>query len=615
MSYTANDIVSLSAGRAFREKIGMYLSADRQEAINLGLRELIVNVQDEYEVYKPKDPVLDIILDTKNKIITVIDNMRGIPVGKRDDGMNSLTAAFLIPHSGGKHEEGVYSSAIGINGEGNKVVCHTAAWLEVEVKRDNKIYTQRFESDNEGAHPTSDVKSRAGTAATGTKITYHPDEKVYGDVFIDIPALRKMLQETSYFTIGLKINLNIDGKTETFYSKNGLIDGLSKENRMFTPFSYFLETEDCKVELALQWVTKGGELKGYANGLYMKDGGDFMTAFKRSLTTNFNKLSREKFDGESIRKCLDGFVSVKVKMGQFSNQAKTSLANKEAAAPTSNAIANALKDFSESRRDDFKRIVDTLIKIQRAENAANKARETALAENKNIDKELKKKVILADKLADCKYHDERSQLMICEGHSAKGALVKARNSDTTACFELRGKMLNVLKASDDKASLNEEIKMLHIVLGCGLGDKFNMRKLRYGKIVMMADMDKDGYAIACLILSFFYHYYPELLKAGKVYWGVTPLFKVEVGKKSYYAYDEAGLAKLPKGTVTRLKGLGESLPEEFRETIFSKDAKMIQITMKDAEAAWNYFDILLGENIEERKEYIFSHANFETLED
>jgi DNA gyrase/topoisomerase IV subunit B len=205
--------------------------------------------------------------------------------------------------------------------------------------------------------------------------------------------------------------------------------------------------------------------------------------------------------------------------------------------------------------------------------------------------------------------------MICEGKSAKGALVKARNSDTTACFDLRGKLINTLKNDADKVSNNEEIRQLHIALGCGLGNKFNINKLRYGKIVIMADMDKDGYDIACLVLTFFYTMYPQLLRAGKVYWGVTPLFKVVTKNKTYFAYDEEELKKLPKGDVTRLKGLGESQPSDFRETIFSPDARMVQMTMNDGAEAAKYFDILLGTNIEERRKYIFANADFENLED
>ena len=490
MSYTANDIVSLSAGRAFREKIGMYLSADRQEAINLGLRELIVNVQDEYEVYKPSNPYLKIVLDTKTHLIEVQDNMRGIPVGKRDDGMNSLTAAFLIPHSGGKHSEGAYSSAVGINGEGNKVVCHTAKWLEVRVKRDGKIWYQRFESDSEGAKAISDVIEEGNCGhQTGTYIAYVPDREVYGDIFIDIEKLRQMLREISYFTIGLKIELIVDGESEVFISKNGLIDGLNPTNAMSKPFSYFYETEDCKVELALQWVSKCGEIKGYANGLYMPDGGVFISQFKSSLTRTFNSLAKTKYNGDQIRNVLDGFVSVKVKVGQFSNQAKTALANKEAGTATSSAITNALKDFNLRRRDDFEKVVELLNRVQKAEQAAERARKQVLEAVKDVEKNQKKKVFASDKLKDAEFLGENSVLLLVEGNSAGASMAVARDVKKYGILSLRGKCINCLSNPEEKIFQNEEIKLLLSAMNIVPG-KYDAKKLRYGRIAICSDADR-----------------------------------------------------------------------------------------------------------------------------
>lgn len=490
MNYTANDIVSLSPGRAFREKIGMYLSADRQEAINLGLRELIVNVQDEYEVYKPSNPTLTIKLDTSTHIITVTDNMRGIPVGIRDDGVNSLTATFLIPHSGGKHAEGVYSSAVGINGEGNKIVCHTAKWLRVKVYRDGKIYYQAFQSDDEGARATGDVRIIGETTETGTEIEYVPDSKVYGDIFIDIEQLRQMLKEMSMFSNGLHIILIVDGKKEEFFSKNGLMDGLSKENRLSTPFSYHYETDDCKVDLALQWVSKNGKIKGYANNLYMPDGGAFISGFKTSLTRTFNSLANSKYDGDTIRNTLDGYVSVKVKVGQFTNQQKTALANPEARTATSTAISNCLKDFVIKRKNDFDMVVELLNKVAKAEAAAERARQQVLNATKEIEKNQKKKVFASDKLKDAEFLGQDSTLLLVEGLSAASSVAMARDEKRYGILALRGKPINAFSNNEDKVYANEEMKLLLSAMNIVPG-KYNSSKLRYGKIGILSDADAD----------------------------------------------------------------------------------------------------------------------------
>ena len=612
MSYTANDIVSLSAGRAFREKIGMYLSADRQEAINLGLRELIVNVQDEYEVYKPKDPFLKITLDSNTHQITVQDNMRGIPVGLRDDGMNSLTAAFLIPHSGGKHTEGVYSSAVGINGEGNKVVCHTAKWLEVRVMREGKIWFQRFESDEEGAKAIEDVKciGECGTQ-TGTHITYVPDRAVYGDVFIDVDKLRQMLREISYFTIGLQIQLIIDGKKEVFISKNGLIDGLNTTNAISKPFSFFYETDDCKVELALQWVSKSGEIRGYANGLYMPDGGVFISQFKSSLTRTFNSLAKTKYSGDQIRNVLDGFVSVKVKVGQFSNQAKTALANKEAGTATSTAITNALKEFVYRRGTDFDKVVELLNKVQKAEAAAERARKQVLEAVKDVEKNQKKKVFASDKLKDAEFLGENSILLIAEGDSAMGGLAQGRDYTRYGIMAIRGKIINALSNPDEKVYENEEIKLLLSAMNIIPG-KYDAKKLRYGKLAICTDADSDGYHIGLLIMAALAHIAPQFIREGRLCWLRSPLHIVHDGKKEYYFFTDEELEQNRhkiKGEVQRNKGLGSLEPEQARESMFNPEHQRMDV-MEYTEEAMNLLYSLMGEDVAPRRDFIMKNVDF-----
>ena len=612
MKYEANDIVSLSAGRAFREKIGMYLSADRQEAINLGLRELIVNVQDEYEVYKPEEPLLHIELNTKTHTIQVTDNMRGIPVGIREDGENSLTAAFLIPHSGGKHEEGVYSSAVGVNGEGNKIVCHTAEWLEVEVYREGKRYSQKFVSDDEGARAITDVIEQSRpNSYTGTVIQYKPDPKVYGDIFIDIEALRVMLKEMSMFSTGLKIELIIDGKKEVFYSEAGLIDGLSKENRLSAPFSYHYETSDCKVDLALQWVSKKGQIRGYANNLYMPDGGAFISGFKSSLTRTFNSLAKTKYDGETIRGVLDGFVSVKVKVGQFTNQQKTALANPEARSATSTAISECLKQFVFKRQKDFNQVLELLDKLAKAERAAEKARKQVLEASKEIEKNQKKKVFASDKLKDAEFLGPNATLLVVEGNSAMGGMAQARDYTKYGILAIRGKIINCLSNPEEKIFNNEEIKLLLSAMNIVPG-KYNPSKLRYGRLAICTDADSDGAHIGLLIMAALQYLAPAFIKEGRLCWLRSPLYIVESkGKESYYFTDDEfnKVRNKIKGEVTRAKGLGELPAETAKASMFSPEYQRIDI-MEWNDSAIDLLYDLMSEDVEPRRDFIMKKVDF-----
>lgn len=615
MSYTANDIVSLSAGRAFREKIGMYLTADRQEAINLGLRELIVNVQDEYEVFKPLNPILIITLNSTTHEIIVEDNMRGIPVGVRGDGMNSLTAAFLIPHSGGKHQEGAYSSAVGINGEGNKIVCHTAEWLEVRVMREGKIWYQRFESTEEGAKPATEVQiiGECGEK-TGTKINYKPDPRVYGNCFIDIPKLKKMLEEISLFTKGLTIELNIDGKKETLISKNGLIDGLNTTNALSKPFSYFYETEDCKVELALQWVTKGGVIKGYANGLFMPDGGAFITGFKTSLTRTFNSLAKENYSGEVIRNILDGFVSVKVKVGQFSNQQKSSLANPEARSATSTAISNALKDFAIERKADFDKVLELLKRLAKAELAAERARKQVLEAQKEVEKSQKKKYIASDKLKDAEFLGQDATLLIVEGNSAMASVGVARDEKTYGIMCIRGKIINALSNDEEKIYQNEEIKLLLSALNIVPGH-YDSRKLRYGRVGVCTDSDSDGYHIGLLLMAALQYLAPQFIEEGRLGWLRSPLYIVKNGKtENYYFTDEEMDAARGhiSGVIQRNKGIGSLTPEQAYNSMFTAKNQRFDMFQTSPEARELLYN-LMGKDVEPRTDFIFKNVDFSMI--
>ena len=620
MNYSANDIQTLSPGRAYRERLGMYLSADLQEAMDLGLRELVYNAQDEYAATNQKDAQIKITIDTKTNEITAEDNMRGIPVGTREDGMNSLTAAFLIPHSGAKYDDKTaYSSSVGCNGQGNKIVCHTAKWLKVEVQREGNIYFQSFHETDEGAVPDNDVKIIGKSNKTGTKITYIPSEKVYGkDTRIDINVLSKTLKQLSYFSRGLKIILNVDGQEEIFISKNGLIDGLDTTNAISKPFQYSGNIADCEVELALQWVKKKGQIRGYANGLYMPDGGAFISQFKSSLTRTFNTLAGKKFDGEAIRGVLDGYVSVKVRVGQFSNQAKTALANKEAATATSAAITEALKQFSIQRSNDFNMVVTMLEKVEKAEAAAEKARNAVLNMERKETEQKKKKITSSDKFKDCEKHGQDSMLIICEGNSALGGLMPARDVNKEALYAVRGKVKNLLKHPLDECLENQEVSDIIMALGCGIQNRYNSKKLNYGKVAIAVDADVDGYNIMCLIATMFYVLMPDFIKEGRLCWLRAPLYRLTKGDKRVFAYDDNELAELrkkyPNWEQGRQKGLGEMTAEDMENSMLHPTERHLEVlTIKDMEAAAESLKMLMGEDVEPRRDFLFENVDFSVL--
>lgn len=615
-SYRANDIQTLSAGRGFRERIGMYLSADRQEAIDLGLRELIYNAQDEYEATKQKDGFIKITIDTKTNQICAEDNLRGIPVGVRSDGINSLTAALLLPHSGAKYDDKTaYGSSAGCNGEGLKIVCHTSEWLKAEIKRDGKIYFQSFHETDEGAVANEDVTVIGETNSTGTKITYVPSKIVYGaDTKINIQTLYNTLKQLSFFSKGFKIILVVDGKETIFHSVNGLMDGLDTKNAMSKPFQYFYKTDDCEVELALQWVKKKGKIRGYANGLYMSDGGAFISSFKSSLTRTFNNLANKKFDGDSIRNLLDGFVSVKVHVGQFSNQAKTALANKEAASATSTAVNELLKDFYQKRRNDFDAIVIYLDKLNKAEEAADRAREKVLLATAQVEKNQKKKVFSSDKLKDAEFLGQNSTLLIVEGDSAASSMAMARDIKKYGILAIRGKILNCLSNTEDKIFENEEINLLLSAMNIVPG-KYNASKLRYGKIAICTDSDSDGYHIGLLIMAALRYLAPKFLDEGRLCWLRSPLYIVKNGKnESYYFTDEEMDAARPtiNGEIQRNKGLGSLSPSQARASMFDERNQRIDVLIPDEDSIF-LLEELMGESVEPRRDFIFSNVDFSEI--
>lgn len=493
--------------------------------------------------------------------------------------------------------------------EGNKIVCHTAEWLEVEVKRDNNIYYQKFHSDDEGAVADDDVKIIGKTKETGTKITYVPDTKVYGNIFIDVESLKEMLKNMSYFSKGLKFKLVVDGEITEFYSENGLIDGINNKNALSKPFSYHYETADCKVELALQWVQKRGEIKGYANSLYVKDGGRFISAFKSSLTRTFNALAHTKFNGDLIRNVLSGFVSVKVRVGQWSNQQKTSLANPEAGTATSAAISECLKEFSIKRQKDFNQVITLLLQVDKAERAADKAREAVLNHSQEMKELRKSKLAFIEKLKDSEELGENSILLCVEGNSAASMVAKARKVDKFGLLSLKGKIINCLSNTEEKYLANEEIKLLLYAMGIDINN-YNPKKLRYGKIGICVDGDLDGSHISLLLMAAIYKLCPQFLKENRLCWLRAPLFIETKNNKRYYYYSEREKQeKYRGGTIISAKGLGSMSADEMEEAMFTEENQKLDILEYEPEVD-NLLEDLMGEDVLPRKEFIFENIDF-----
>lgn len=619
--YSATDIQTLSPGRAFRERLGMYLSADLQEAMDLGLRELIYNAQDEYEATHQKNAYVRIAINTYTNEIAVSDNMRGIPVGVRNDGVNSLTAAFLIPHSGAKYnDKTAYASSVGCNGEGNKIVCHTAQFLKVEVWRDGNKYFQSFHETDEGAVADEDVKVIGKTKETGTKITYKPSPSVYGaDTRIDIDTLCETLQQLSYFSKGLHIILNVDGDENEFCSKNGLLDGLDKSKAIGHQLTYSYSQPDCEVELALQWVGEKGEVKGYANNLFMPQGGAFISGFKTSLTRTFNSIAGTNYDGDTIRSKLEGFVSVKVHIANFSNQAKSSLANPEARTATSAAITAALKEYAQKYPSDFQKILEVMAREQKATEAANKARDAILNFEKDTTPQKKSGLYLSEKLKDCREHGEESFLGITEGDSALGAMAQARDIKHVALMPIRGKIISALKNNLDDVLANEEVKSIFSALNCGILDKYDSKKLRYGKVGIMTDADKDGLAIGCLIITLFYRLCPQFLQEGRLYWIRMPLYVMKYNKNTvYYAFDEHERDEIfkkcgNKCEVSRKKGIGENSVQDNKVAVFGEQKRWEQLIVDDWEDFEEKIIMMMGKDTSERKEFVLENVDFTHL--
>ena len=554
VSYNKDSIISLPFRDAVRQKIAMYLGSADMKGVNHAIQEIISNCIDEYIM--GHGDVIEIHL-LKDGGIMISDHGRGVPFGKKEDGSNTLEIVYSKAHTGGKFDDKVYARVVGLNGIGAKATCLSSEYFEVQSKRDGKIASARFEKGIMTGYSETDYKGKD----TGTLVKFKPDQEVFKlePIKINFDAICELCKGLTYLTQGLVFKLQDDttGQQQSYCSNNGLIDLITDKAKNPIhpkPLTYSVEENGNKVEIALQWTKGREQYFCFTNGAENPEGGTPITGIRTSITRNLNKHFKGQLTGELARTGLIYAVNCSVKDPSFANQTKNKVNNPELRSLADRAFSEAWSQFTNLNPDAVKKIEDFLIKEKKAEEAAEKARQKVYSSNKIAEEGHKAKVLCGDKFKDCRDHGPNSAIYICEGDSALSPFENTRDSRYVAVLPIRGKIINALKNPIEDVLDNVEVKDIIKILGCGIEDKCNVAKLRYGKIVFATDADPDGYAIACLLLTLFYRLMPSLIHEGKIHWVQMPLYEVIVGKKIYFAYDDDELAKLPKGEVNRNKG-------------------------------------------------------------
>ena len=635
--YTGSEIQVLKGLEAVRKRPGMYIGSTGPRGLHHLVYEIVDNSID--EALAGHCDHIEVTIKPDN-IIEVVDNGRGIPVDVQPDtGLPAVTVVFTVLHAGGKFggENSGYKVAGGLHGVGASVVNACSEWLRVRVRRDGAEYEQSFHR----GEPDGELRRIGSASSTGTTVTFKPDAEMFRETTeYDYDTLLKRLREESFLNAGVRITLRDEraaDETTGQYRQDSMcyeggirsfVEYLHKTRDLETlhPDVIYLkgQTEGGEAEVALQYNSSYNELLlSFANNVNTPDGGTHEEGFKSALTRVFNDYGRshgllkEKDDslsGTDVREGLICVISVKLKEAQFEGQTKAKLGNTEIRTLVSGMVYEKLTEFFEENPAVAKVIFEKATQAARAREAAKKARE--LIRRKSVLDSVK----MPEKLADC--HDKdpsKCELFIVEGDSAGGSAKQGRDSNTQAILSLWGKMLNVEKARLDKVYGNDKLTPVILALGCGIGEEFDLSKLRYHKIFIMADADVDGSHICTLMLTFFFRYMRPLIEAGYVYIAQPPLFKVQKGSTVRYAYNDEEMAQLskemPGARVNRYKGLGEMNPDQLWETTMNPDNRVIvQITIEDAEKADEAFTILMGDQVEPRRRFIEANAKYATLD-
>ena len=616
MAYDINSIQSLDWRTGVRTRIQMYLGTDDIEGTYQALKEIINNSTDEAIAGYGKE--IEISVSERMNEVTVRDYGRGVPFGMKGDE-NVLVSIYTKSHTGGKFDSTAYKNASGLNGVGGSCVCLSSKYFIVTSIRDGKKATAEF---NKGILQNYSEKECVGVR-TGTIVTFSPDEEVFknGKLGYSYERICKDIEDISYLYSGISFKVtNADtGKTSIYCAKNGIVDFVKKN--IASPLNKHIIHRVIKdgndsLEIAFQWGSKKEEPYVFVNGLRCPELGTPITGAKGAITRTFNSLSKQNFDGDRIRENLFYVVNCSVENPSFANQTKGKINNANLRTMASNCFSDALKEMAFKYKDEFDTIVELLKKVEKAEAAAEKARQQVLNASKEIEKNQKRKVFASDKLKDAEFLGENSTLLIVEGKSALGGIAQARDYTKYGLMGIKGKMLNCLSNPEEKIFKNEEIKLLLSAMNI-VPEKYNSKKLRYGKLGICVDADSDGRHIALLIMACIAYFAPDFIKEGRLCWLRSPLYIVNSkNEESYYFSDEEfNLAKAQgkiKGEVTRAKGLGELPAETAKRSMFSEKYQRLEVIEYDEQAIDLLYQ-LMGIQVEPRRNFIMENVDFSEI--
>ncbi|WP_270528989.1 DNA topoisomerase (ATP-hydrolyzing) subunit B [Mitsuokella jalaludinii] len=620
--YGAEQIQILEGLEAVRMRPGMYIGSTSERGLHHLVYEVVDNSID--EALAGYCDHIDVTIHKDNSI-TVVDNGRGIPVDMHESGKPAVEVVLTVLHAGGKFGGDGYKVSGGLHGVGVSVVNALSTSMEVQVKRDGKIYEIAFKR----GVTTKPLTVVGTTAETGTRVHFVPDPEIFSVTTYSYETLRHRLRELSFLNHGITIGLHDERvepvRSESFHFEGGIssfVEHLNRKKEVLNPEPiYFNGVKDATVvEIAMQYNDSYQEnIYSFVNNINTEEGGTHLAGFKLALTRAANDFARKQgilkdkdsnLSGDDVREGLTCVISLKIREPQFEGQTKTKLGNSEVRGIVDSIVTEGLSEYFDENPAITKRIIEKAIMASRAREAARKARE--LTRRKNA----LEVSSLPGKLADCSVKDpEQAEIYLVEGDSAGGSAKQGRDRRFQAILPLRGKILNVEKARLDKIFANAEIRTMITAFGTGISEDFDLSKRRYGKIIIMTDADVDGAHIRTLLLTFLYRYMKPLIEHGHVYIAQPPLYQIRKGKKHWYTYSDDELArKLDEVgrdgvTVQRYKGLGEMNPEQLWETTMDPEGRtMLRVEMEDAEVADELFTILMGDKVEPRRQFIEENA-------